>query len=268
MADEINETQTFWRADSLATEQEDQSNGVNIPVRASIQMKKPSIDFNAMGPNFLNKKSESAAEAQQQQKKGAGRMLWSMASSLRKMVTKRLGASQSTAAAPKEDDSLKGEGVPNSLAFAKQFEEAIEQNSVLNNKPIAISEATSKFNSFEDQLKQIRLSKEYLENNPDIAQQVLMNEASDTKKVSEQRDLMFAIADDDDDEDKKLPESGNGPLELKTKESLLINTKTEGDQPKYEDEMSQDLDLLDDVNRERQTQLITDAAIAKAACEP
>ena len=111
-------------------------------------MKKPSVDFNAMGPNFLNKKSESAAEAQQQQKKGAGGMLWSMASSLRKMVTKRLGASQSNTAAPaKEDESLKGgEQVPN-LAFAKQFEEAMEQNQVLN-KPI--SEATNKFNSFED----------------------------------------------------------------------------------------------------------------------
>ena len=85
-----------------------------------------------------------------------------------------------------------------------------------------------------------------------------MNEAADTKKVAEQRELIFAIADDDDDEKKKLPENCNGPLELKTKESLLINTKTEGDQPKYEDEMSQDLDLLDDVIRERQTQLITD----------
>jgi len=96
-----------------------------------------------------------------------------------------------------------------------------------------------------------------------------MNEAADTKnKVSEQRDLMFAIADDDDDEDKKMPENSNGPLELKTKESLLINTKTEGNEPLHEEEISQDLDLLDEINRERQTQLITDAAIAKAACEP
>ncbi len=60
MAEEFNETQTFWRADTIAIQQEDQTDDFTIPVRASIQMKKPSVDFNALGPNFLNKTSVSA----------------------------------------------------------------------------------------------------------------------------------------------------------------------------------------------------------------
>ncbi len=57
MAEEINETQTFWRADTIANQQEEQTDDFTIPVRASIQMKKPSVDFNALGPNFFNKTS-------------------------------------------------------------------------------------------------------------------------------------------------------------------------------------------------------------------
>ena len=59
-------------------------------------MKKPSVDFNAMAPNFLNKISSRNAKDYEEQKDGQGKKksasskLWSMATSLKKMVTKRL----------------------------------------------------------------------------------------------------------------------------------------------------------------------------------
>ena len=64
-------------------------------------MKKPSVDFNADGPDFINKLSLAAASSTNNDEaksgKGAGKMFWNFASSLRKMVTKRLGKSSSSA---------------------------------------------------------------------------------------------------------------------------------------------------------------------------
>ena len=62
-------------------------------------MKKPSVDFNAIGPDFMHKMSAAAAqfeaEDQENAKSGGkrpGKIFWNLASSLRKMVTKRLGS--------------------------------------------------------------------------------------------------------------------------------------------------------------------------------
>ena len=69
-------------------------------------MRNPSIDFNAIAPNFLNKTSASADVKQgaDRQKKNKGGILWNMAAGLRKIVTNRLksggGQQQST---PLED---------------------------------------------------------------------------------------------------------------------------------------------------------------------
>ena len=69
--DPFNGSMTIWRADSLPTEtaetqqqpptvsnQQPDSDG---PVRNSLSMKKPSVDFNAIGPDFINKMSQAAA---------------------------------------------------------------------------------------------------------------------------------------------------------------------------------------------------------------
>lgn len=53
-------------------------------------MKKPSIDFNAQSPNFLNKVSADAKQNSSEQKKNKVGYLWNMAAGLRKIVTKRL----------------------------------------------------------------------------------------------------------------------------------------------------------------------------------
>ena len=44
------------------------------------------------------------------------------------------------------------------------------------------TDKTKKFTNFEDQLKQIRLSKDYLVNNPHLAQQVLFSEHEAAQK--------------------------------------------------------------------------------------
>ena len=114
-ADPFNGSMTIFRADSLPTEQAEAEqtpayNGnVKLPVRPSLSMKKPSIDFNACGPDFINKVSLAAAQAnaasvnsegQNGNSKGGGKrpgkMFWNIASSLRKMVTKRLGGKSSS----------------------------------------------------------------------------------------------------------------------------------------------------------------------------
>lgn len=74
MADEssygTNVTHTVFAADTIPTEQVEEAAdniaaGRNGPPtfqpRSSLAMKKPSIDFNAMAPNFLNKISQGAA---------------------------------------------------------------------------------------------------------------------------------------------------------------------------------------------------------------
>ena len=88
MSDEFNDT--IFRADSLATEQENNDEHENVPVRASITMKKPSVDFNA------EKTPSHPREESKKQKKGAGKMLWSMAASLRNMMTKKLMGNNSS----------------------------------------------------------------------------------------------------------------------------------------------------------------------------
>ena len=67
-------------------------------MRQSLSMKKPSVDFNAIGPDFMNKMSAAAAQAnaeelerEQQQTGGgkrSGKLFWNLASSLRSMVNK------------------------------------------------------------------------------------------------------------------------------------------------------------------------------------
>jgi len=89
-ADQFNET--IFRADSLATEQE-VGDDDSMPVRASIQMKKPSIDFNAIAPNFLNKISTADVSEQKSTAKAKGKMFWGLATSLKNMVTRRLNKS-------------------------------------------------------------------------------------------------------------------------------------------------------------------------------
>lgn len=79
-------------------------------------------------------------------------MLWSMAASLRNMVTKKM---KGGGTAGKEKQNLY-------MEEEKKVEHEEENN--------------RKFDSFHDQLKQIRLSRDFLENNPQIAQQVLLNE--------------------------------------------------------------------------------------------
>ena len=70
-----------------------------VPVRQSLSMKKPSVDFNAIGPDFINKMSAAAAQAnaeeleREQQRNGgsgkrSGKLFWNLASSLRSMVNK------------------------------------------------------------------------------------------------------------------------------------------------------------------------------------
>ena len=56
-----------------------------------------------------------------------------------------------------------------------------------------------KFASFEDQLKQIRMSEEYLQNNPDVASQVQLNEAIARSRAEN----VFQIGEDDSDEEEK-----------------------------------------------------------------
>ena len=104
--DPFNETQTIWRAESLPSEpaeSQDAGNG-DVPVRSSITMKKPSIDFNAVGTNVFNKKTSHSQSMDSGdgtngesggtgKKKGAGKMLWNMAASLKNMVTKKLTTS-------------------------------------------------------------------------------------------------------------------------------------------------------------------------------
>ena len=88
--DPFNETQTIWKDESLPSEaSESTDSGSDHPARASIQMKKPSIDFNAVGTSYQNKTSGAAKDNDSKGKKGAGKMIWGMAASLRTMVTKR-----------------------------------------------------------------------------------------------------------------------------------------------------------------------------------
>ena len=107
-------------------------------------------------------------------------MLWSMAANLKKMVTKRLKGSN---------------------------EITISQDRV-SDADLSTTQGASarKFDSFQDQLKQIRLSKEYLEKNPEIKQQIIMHEQSGVNPLANdsykgQQVDMFAIADDDDDDE-------------------------------------------------------------------
>ena len=60
-----------------------------------------------------------------------------------------------------------------------------------------------KFENFEDQLKQIRLSRQFLENNPQIEQQVIISEAKkESAKANREREV-FQI-DDNVEESKEL----------------------------------------------------------------
>ena len=89
----VNETQTIFRADPITLQTEDAENdGGEQPVRqSSLQMKKPSVDFNAQGLNFHNKKTTVAdGTSQAKDKKKSKGILWNMAAGLRKMVTNRL----------------------------------------------------------------------------------------------------------------------------------------------------------------------------------
>lgn len=99
MADPFNETQTIFRADtdSVQPTEAHTSADSNIPARASIAMKKPSIDFNAMEPDFRSKISAAQHEIDRNvdqqsaaaKPKGAGKRLWSMASTFGRMITKK-----------------------------------------------------------------------------------------------------------------------------------------------------------------------------------
>ena len=60
-----------------------------------------------------------------------------------------------------------------------------------------------KFASFEDQLKQIRMSEDYLQNNPDVAEQVQMNEAKARSRAEAASASVFQIGEDDSDEEEK-----------------------------------------------------------------
>ena len=62
------------------------------------------------------------------------------------MVTKRLGKSKKSIPEPVEE---------------------VQSSRVVDN---ILADKSHKFNNFEDQLNQIRLSRDYLENNPNIAQ--------------------------------------------------------------------------------------------------
>ena len=73
MVDSCNETQTIFRASAEPiltlidnhTEQDES----DVAVRASIAMKKPSMDFNAQAPGFMHKLSAQAqAQANQEAK--------------------------------------------------------------------------------------------------------------------------------------------------------------------------------------------------------
>ena len=55
-----------------------------------------------------------------------------------------------------------------------------------------------KFANFQDQLKQIRMSEDYLKQNPDVARQVHINEVKAKAAASNQ---VFQIGDDEDDDD-------------------------------------------------------------------
>ena len=55
---------------------------------------------------------------------------------------------------------------------------------------------SAKFDAFEDQLKQLRLSSEYMSSNPHIAQQVLLSEGARARfdEMQEVEDAIFKIS--------------------------------------------------------------------------
>ena len=123
----MNESQTLYMARLRDDQLDEDKVQTKQTGRASIQMKKPSVDFNAIGgPNKVS--APVAQQSASSKGKGAGSFLKSMAVSLRKMVAKRLPGSSSSAAKNKSSSASKSR-----LDLEQQqFEEAIEQNSVLN----------------------------------------------------------------------------------------------------------------------------------------
>lgn len=84
-------------------------------MRQSLSMKKPSVDFNAIGPDFMSKISAAAAQANEEamynaenQKEGKkkGKLFWNIATSIRKLVTNRLKKSTSTPSSSTSDNKL------------------------------------------------------------------------------------------------------------------------------------------------------------------
>ena len=228
--DPFNGSMTIWRADSLPTETaetqqqapaiSDLQPDSNAPVRQSLKMKKPSVDFNAIGPDFMNKMSQAAAQANAEDlenQKASGKkpkkLFWNLASSLRNIVTKPFKRSSSQPqSTPQKNEQKKPD-------FAKQFEEVIEQNQVLGgnnegrNQRAIEQTPPPQFSSFDDQLKQLKFTQEKSVNSAlQLMQPVLFKGEEEAARkaglsdslTKEQRDKaidMFKIEDDEEGED-------------------------------------------------------------------
>ena len=178
------------------------ADGNDVPVRPSITMMKPTIDFNAAessnksshSQNTTQTSSESEASTDSKRKKGAGKVFWNMATSLKNMVAKRLTSPMKQQKRPSNEANS---GAASNKEEGTKFEEVISANSATDNRgnpdikgpslkamPNELDvkqDRLGKFTSFEDQLKQIRLSRDYLESNPKIAEQVILSESARLK---------------------------------------------------------------------------------------
>ena len=111
--------------------------------------------------------------------KQGNKVLSSMASSFKKMIygkkkdTTEMGTElgkkvQDTSTSASDNENSAGDS-KSSMPKNTRPNEAIDLES-------NAAAGSNSFRNFQDQMKQIRLGQQYLENNPDIAQQVIVNE--------------------------------------------------------------------------------------------
>ena len=112
-------------------------------------------------------------------------MFWNMASSLKNMVTKRLAKKPSASTQKEEPASsrLDESAIKHQANFEARLDDDINQANNGKDGDDSTGQARQ-FDSFHDQLKQIRLSRDFLENNPHLADNPELLQGADTNAAA------------------------------------------------------------------------------------
>ena len=112
-------------------------------------------------------------------------MFWNMASSLKNMVTKRLAKKPSASSQKEEQPSsrLDESAIKHQANFEARLDDEINQAKHGEDGDDSTGQARQ-FDSFHDQLKQIRLSRDFLENNPHLADNPELLQGADTNAAA------------------------------------------------------------------------------------